>query len=159
MDTAKSEFSGFDESKSLHRTHLAVGKTHVQCFKTFPREGQNTANISQKHWEKTSEKVWHRNGSDESLNRCVPVTPHTISLSPCFCQVARYIEKWCMKREVCFLESLAILRGCVLVCMSPPLEGLFSHSDLQKLSVIIQAEISPLLQSNPNPSLFDRTFH
>lgn len=48
MDTAKSEFSGFDESKSLHRTHLAMGKTRmfsaskpfqekVKTLLTFPR--------------------------------------------------------------------------------------------------------------------------
>lgn len=35
------------------------------------------------------------------------------------------------------------LRVCVCVCMSPPLEGLFSHSDVRQISVIIQTGIWP----------------
>lgn len=46
--------------------------------KTLQEKGQNSAHISQKHWEKMPRKVKHRNGLDRSPNRWVPVPNYTI---------------------------------------------------------------------------------
>lgn len=50
----------------------------------------------------------------------------------------------CMKGEVCVLEAWGnFLRVYVCVYVAPPLESLFSHSDLKHISVIIQTGICP----------------